>query len=110
MIGASIAVLLASCGSQRDPREPLPGEFTTGQIRCGGSQSDLDESALKAIRATELVGKTEAQADAVAQARGCHIAIVQRDGKPLPITAVVDPSRIQAVSEDGVLIALVGTG
>ena len=60
--------------------------------------------------ATSIVGETEEDAAAAAEAEGCSIRVVERDGRALAVTEDFSPSRINVAVSDGIVEEIVNLG
>lgn len=60
--------------------------------------------------ATTIVGQSEADAAAAAEAEGCSIRVVERDGRGLAATDDFRPDRINVAVADGIVEKIVSLG
>lgn len=60
--------------------------------------------------ATTIVGRSEVDAAAAAEAEGCSVRVVERDGRSLAVTEDFRPDRINVAVAEGVVTEIVSLG
>lgn len=95
---------------------PAPGTTTTTEpgatvpadqpIPCPSNKDG--GSSPSAFDARELEGRTLAQAEATAKARGCSVRVARRDGEDLIVTQDLSTSRINVEVADGRVTRVLG--
>jgi hypothetical protein len=85
-----------------DPGAPVPADqpIPCPSDKAGGSPGSFD--------ARELEGRTLAQAEATAKARGCSVRVARRDGEDLILTQDLSTSRINVEVTDGRVTRVLG--
>ena len=126
----ALALAGAACGEEDSPAPgpsaPSPDTPTSSPPadpppNAGGAIPELpdndDPSAVictgppeGTFDATSIVGETEEDAAAAAEAEGCSIRVVERDGRALAVTEDFRPDRINVVVTDGVVEKIVSLG
>jgi hypothetical protein len=104
---AAAGVLMVGCGdsdpgassTQAAPATTSPAE----PIRCPSEGAGGFDTS-------ELVGLSEAAAEARAKQDGCTIRVVERDGEPLPATMDFSPDRVNVAVTDDEVTAVKGVG
>jgi hypothetical protein len=126
----ALALTGAACGEQdspaTSPSAPSPDTPTSSPPaepppNAGGDLPELpdndDPSAVictappeGTFDATSIVGETEEDAAAAAEAEGCSLRVVERDGRGLAVTEDFSPSRVNVAVADGVVEEIVSLG
>ncbi len=79
----------------------LPDNQDPSSVQCTGPPKGT-------IDATKLVGKSLADTSAEAEAEGCAVRVVEKNGKPLAVTQDFRPDRINVATEDGKVVRIDG--
>jgi hypothetical protein len=85
------------------PLPDLPDNDDPSAVICTGPPRGTFD-------ATSIVGETEDEATAAAEAEGCSIRVVERDGKALAVTEDFRPDRINVAVADGIVEEIVNLG
>ncbi len=79
----------------------LPKNNDPSAVQCTGAPKGVFD-------ATAIVGEPYAQAREAAQAQGCDVRAVVKDGKPLAVTQDFRPDRVDVAVRDGDVVRIDG--
>lgn len=94
------------------PLEPAPGDVTPPELPVNDDPSAVQCTGPPqgVFDATALVGEPIAAAAEAAEAEGCSVRVVERDGRALAVTEDFRPDRINVAVRDGVVAEISGLG
>jgi hypothetical protein len=113
LAGALACAAPAGCG---DDDEPKPQGVDLTALRCPlVSKGIVDgteqfEPAKDAFDTATLIGKRLQDAEAEAAEHGCSVVVSMEDGKGLPVSTEIDPTRIIVHTESGDVSEIEGVG
>jgi hypothetical protein len=113
LAGVVACTALAGCGGD-DEKKPQGVDLTA--LRCPlVSKGIVDgteqfEPAKDAFDTATLIGKPLADAEAEAAEHGCSVVVSMEDGKGLPVSTEIEPTRIFVHTESGDVSEIEGVG